>query len=38
MAGILHWHRTVDRYKAEHLAARTHGFLPDRPPALPLVG
>ncbi|MFL5999089.1 MAG: germacradienol/geosmin synthase Cyc2 [Streptomyces sp.] len=38
MAGILHWHRTVDRYKADHLARRTHGFLPDRSPALPLAG
>lgn len=36
MAGILHWHRTVDRYKAEYLSRRSHGFLPDRPPALPL--
>ncbi|BBC32078.1 Terpene synthase family, metal binding domain protein [Streptomyces graminofaciens] len=35
MAGILHWHRTVDRYKAEYLAGRTHGFLPDRIPAQP---
>ncbi|MEU9331674.1 germacradienol/geosmin synthase Cyc2 [Streptomyces sp. NPDC048290] len=33
MSGILHWHRTVDRYKAEYLARRTHGFLPDRAPA-----
>ncbi|KOG27891.1 germacradienol/geosmin synthase Cyc2 [Streptomyces resistomycificus] len=32
MAGILNWHREVDRYKADHLARRTHGFLPDRPP------
>jgi germacradienol/geosmin synthase len=33
MAGILNWHRNVDRYKAEWLAARAHVFLPDRPPA-----
>ncbi|MEU1199307.1 germacradienol/geosmin synthase Cyc2 [Streptomyces sp. NPDC005813] len=33
MAGILNWHRGVDRYKAEYLARRAHGFLPDRPPA-----
>ncbi|MHB9854319.1 germacradienol/geosmin synthase Cyc2 [Streptomyces krungchingensis] len=33
MAGILNWHRSVDRYKAEYLARRAHGFLPDRPPA-----
>lgn len=33
LAGILNWHRSVDRYKAEHLARRTHGFTPDRPPA-----
>lgn len=38
MAGILHWHRTVDRYKADHLARRAHGFLPDRPPVFPLAG
>ncbi|MFF4269662.1 germacradienol/geosmin synthase Cyc2 [Streptomyces sp. NPDC001536] len=36
MAGILHWHRSVDRYKAEYQSRRSHGFLPDRPPALPL--
>ncbi|MEU9735373.1 germacradienol/geosmin synthase Cyc2 [Streptomyces sp. NPDC048002] len=36
LAGILHWHREVDRYKAEYLARRTHGFLPDRPPAIPV--
>ncbi|MDQ0598120.1 germacradienol/geosmin synthase [Streptomyces canus] len=36
MAGILHWHRTVDRYKAGYLSRRSHGFLPDRPPALTL--
>jgi germacradienol/geosmin synthase len=33
MAAILHWHREVDRYKPDHLARRTHGFLPDRAPA-----
>ncbi|MGW0994004.1 germacradienol/geosmin synthase Cyc2 [Streptomyces sp. NPDC002523] len=39
LAGILHWHRTVDRYKAEWLGRRTHGFLPDRAPApVQLVG
>ncbi|MER6572424.1 germacradienol/geosmin synthase Cyc2 [Streptomyces sp. NPDC001093] len=36
MAGILNWHRSVDRYKAEWLGRRAHGFLPDRAPALPL--
>lgn len=36
MAGILNWHREVDRYKADYLARRAHGFLPDRPPALPV--
>ncbi|MER6677986.1 germacradienol/geosmin synthase Cyc2 [Streptomyces sp. NPDC000983] len=36
LAGILNWHREVDRYKAGYLARRTHGFLPDRPPALPV--
>ncbi|MEU2425618.1 germacradienol/geosmin synthase Cyc2 [Streptomyces sp. NPDC007851] len=35
MAGILNWHRHVDRYKADHLARRAHGFLPDRPPLAP---
>ncbi|MBC9727476.1 germacradienol/geosmin synthase Cyc2 [Streptomyces sp. TRM68367] len=37
MAGILNWHRHVDRYKAEYLARRAHGFLPDRPPAVPTL-
>ncbi|MEV0975617.1 germacradienol/geosmin synthase Cyc2 [Streptomyces sp. NPDC049915] len=37
MAGILNWHRSVDRYKAEWLARRAHGFLPDRPPAAPAL-
>ncbi|MFD3613814.1 germacradienol/geosmin synthase Cyc2 [Streptomyces sp. NPDC058676] len=36
MAGILNWHREVDRYKAEWLAGRAHGFLPDRAPAVPV--
>ncbi|MFI6207785.1 germacradienol/geosmin synthase Cyc2 [Streptomyces sp. NPDC051041] len=36
IAGVLHWHLTVDRYKADFLARRAHGFLPDRPPALPV--
>jgi germacradienol/geosmin synthase len=29
MAGILNWHRSVDRYKSDYLARRTHGFVPD---------
>jgi len=33
MSGVLNWHREVDRYKAPYLAARAHGFLPDRAPA-----
>ncbi|MEU1915273.1 germacradienol/geosmin synthase Cyc2 [Streptomyces massasporeus] len=37
MSGILHWHRSVDRYKAEWLSRRAHGFLPDRPPAAPVL-
>ncbi|MGI5429397.1 germacradienol/geosmin synthase Cyc2 [Streptomyces sp. CA-179760] len=36
LAGILHWHREVDRYKAPWLARRAHGFLPDRAPAVPV--
>jgi germacradienol/geosmin synthase len=36
MSGILHWHREVDRYKAEWLSRRAHGFLPDRPSAVPV--
>jgi germacradienol/geosmin synthase len=36
MAGILNWHRNVPRYKAEYLAGRTHGFLPDRVPTVPV--
>ncbi|GAA2247176.1 germacradienol/geosmin synthase [Streptomyces ruber] len=35
MAGILNWHRHVRRYRADHLARRAHGFLPDRAPAPP---
>ncbi|MFE6891068.1 germacradienol/geosmin synthase Cyc2 [Streptomyces sp. NPDC057694] len=35
-AGILNWHRQVDRYRADHLAARAHGFLPDRIPTSPV--
>ncbi|MET7288339.1 germacradienol/geosmin synthase Cyc2 [Streptomyces sp. NPDC005573] len=39
LSGILHWHREVDRYKAEWLGRRAHGFLPDRAPApLQLTG
>ncbi|WP_215449819.1 germacradienol/geosmin synthase Cyc2 [Streptomyces sp. ATCC 21386] len=34
LAGILNWHRRVDRYKPEFLARRAHGFVPDRPPVL----
>ncbi|MFI1565242.1 germacradienol/geosmin synthase Cyc2 [Streptomyces sp. NPDC020490] len=37
MAGILNWHRSVDRYKPGFLARRAHAFLPDRPPAPPAV-
>ncbi|MFJ9737803.1 germacradienol/geosmin synthase Cyc2 [Streptomyces sp. NPDC101166] len=37
LAGILNWHREVDRYKAAYLMRRSHGFLPDRAPALPAV-
>ncbi|MET8453369.1 germacradienol/geosmin synthase Cyc2 [Streptomyces sp. NPDC005209] len=33
MAGVLNWHQRVDRYKASYLARRSHGFLPDTPPA-----
>jgi germacradienol/geosmin synthase len=36
MSGILNWHRKVDRYKDEWLSRRAHGFLPDRPPAVPV--
>jgi germacradienol/geosmin synthase len=37
LAGILNWHREVDRYKPAYLARRAHGFLPDRPPAVPAL-
>ncbi|CAL9412518.1 Germacradienol_geosmin synthase [Streptomyces sp. enrichment culture] len=37
VAGILNWHRSVDRYKAGWLAGRTHGFAPDRAPAVPVA-
>ncbi|HZF92948.1 germacradienol/geosmin synthase Cyc2 [Streptomyces sp.] len=36
MAGILNWHRSVNRYKSEWLASRAHAFLPDRAPATPV--
>ncbi|MER8029630.1 germacradienol/geosmin synthase Cyc2 [Streptomyces bauhiniae] len=34
LAGILNWHREADRYKAEWLAGRAHGFVPGQTPAL----
>ena len=37
MAGILNWHRSVDRYKDEYLSGRVHGFAPDRVPARPVL-
>ncbi|MBA9048834.1 MULTISPECIES: germacradienol/geosmin synthase Cyc2 [Streptomyces] len=37
LAGILNWHRSVDRYKDAWLSRRAHGFLPDRPPVRPLL-
>ncbi|MEV7324048.1 germacradienol/geosmin synthase Cyc2 [Streptomyces sp. NPDC093970] len=37
MAGVLNWHRGVDRYRSDHLARRAHGFLPDRPPTAPVL-
>ncbi|MGV9939767.1 germacradienol/geosmin synthase Cyc2 [Streptomyces sp. NPDC003401] len=37
LAGILNWHRSVDRYTSAYLARRSHGFLPDRPPAVPAL-
>ncbi|MDC0771652.1 germacradienol/geosmin synthase Cyc2 [Streptomyces sp. HD] len=37
MASILNWHRSVDRYKPDFLARRAHGFLPDRPSAVPVL-
>ncbi|MDT0389362.1 germacradienol/geosmin synthase Cyc2 [Streptomyces dubilierae] len=36
LSGILNWHRQVDRYKDAWLSRRAHGFLPGRPPALPV--
>ncbi|MGW3990506.1 germacradienol/geosmin synthase Cyc2 [Streptomyces sp. NPDC004830] len=36
MSGILNWHQQVDRYKEAWLSRRAHGFLPDRPPAVPV--
>lgn len=36
LAGILNWHREVDRYKSAYLARRTHGFLPDLAPPVPV--
>ncbi|MFR9788311.1 germacradienol/geosmin synthase Cyc2 [Streptomyces sp. MB22_4] len=36
LAGILNWHRNVDRYQDAWLARRAHGFLPDRMPAPPV--
>ncbi|MGW2731310.1 germacradienol/geosmin synthase Cyc2, partial [Streptomyces sp. NPDC001494] len=37
MAGILNWHREVDRYKAGWLGRRAHGFLPGRAPGVPAL-
>ncbi|MCX3062751.1 germacradienol/geosmin synthase Cyc2 [Streptomyces beihaiensis] len=37
LAGILNWHREVDRYRADYLAGRAHGFLPDTVPAPPVT-
>lgn len=37
LSGILNWHRNVDRYKADYLARRAHGFLPGRPPTMPVL-
>ncbi|MFG2261881.1 germacradienol/geosmin synthase Cyc2 [Streptomyces sp. NPDC048720] len=37
MAGILNWHREVDRYKADWLGRRAHGFLPGRAPGVPAL-
>ncbi|WP_055529087.1 germacradienol/geosmin synthase Cyc2 [Streptomyces graminilatus] len=36
LSGILNWHQEVPRYKAEHLAGRSHGFLPDRSSPVPI--
>ncbi|MBV1947991.1 germacradienol/geosmin synthase Cyc2 [Streptomyces sp. BV129] len=39
LAGILNWHREVDRYKAEWLGGRAHHFVPGQAPArLELTG
>ncbi|MCT7356396.1 terpene synthase family protein [Streptomyces sp. 15-116A] len=38
MAGILNWHRSVDRYKDAWLSRRAHGFLPHRTPSMPVLG
>ncbi|MGW3263257.1 germacradienol/geosmin synthase Cyc2 [Streptomyces sp. NPDC001056] len=40
LAGILNWHRNVDRYKDAWLGRRAHGFLPDRTlaPPVPALG
>lgn len=38
MAGILNWHRQVDRYKSDYLSRRTHTFLPDQPPSVMPAG
>ncbi|MFD7296161.1 germacradienol/geosmin synthase Cyc2 [Streptomyces sp. NPDC059897] len=35
-AGILNWHANVDRYRADWLASRAHGFVPGRVPAPPV--
>ncbi|WP_183154610.1 hypothetical protein [Streptomyces shenzhenensis] len=35
LAGILNWHRTVDRYKPGCLGRRANGFLPYRPTRAP---
>ncbi|MEW1685371.1 germacradienol/geosmin synthase Cyc2 [Streptomyces sp. T12] len=37
MAGILNWHRNVDRYKDEYLSGRVHGFVAHRSPAPPVL-
>ncbi|MGV9338722.1 germacradienol/geosmin synthase Cyc2 [Streptomyces sp. NPDC003688] len=39
LAGILNWHRSVDRYKAEWLGSRVPAFVPGQAPArVQLVG
>ncbi|MGW2342897.1 germacradienol/geosmin synthase Cyc2 [Streptomyces sp. NPDC001661] len=35
-AGILNWHANVDRYRADWLGSRAHGFVPGRIPAPPV--